>query len=305
MLQEQKYGVEIEMTGITRYKAAQIISKHFGDTRLLHEGGYYDKFLALDRKQRNWTVMSDGSINTSGGRDTSVEVVTPILGYDDLEDLQQIARDLKASGATSDVKHGCGIHVHVGSEGHTPASIRRMLKFMVGRQDLIYEALEVGGRERWCHKISASIIHAMKSYKDNLDRNAIEGIWYSRANDGYEPRCECQTEHYNPTRYHGINLHSYFQSNNFEFRLFNGTLHAGRIKAYVQFCLAISEWAKTSSDVMGFKSSSSYSPAGKVKLMNEVLTNRLGLKGAEFKTCRYFMTKALVEKAATTSQSVA
>ena len=28
-----------------------------------------------------------------------------------------------------------------------------------------------------------------------------------------------------------------------EFRLFNGTTHAGRIKAYVQFCLAMSAWA--------------------------------------------------------------
>ena len=51
-----------------------------------------------------------------------------------------------------------------------------------------------------------------------------------------------------------LNLHSMFTNANIEFRLFQfaeptaeskGGLHAGRIKAYVQLCLALNQMAKT------------------------------------------------------------
>ena len=45
--------------------------------------------------------------------------------------------------------------------------------------------------------------------------------------------------HYDDSRYHCLNLHSVFQKGTVEFRLFNGTVHAGKIKAYIQLCLAI------------------------------------------------------------------
>ena len=37
--------------------------------------------------------------------------------------------------------------------------------------------------------------------------------------------------HYNSSRYHGSNIHATFTKGTVEFRLFNGTLHAGEIKA--------------------------------------------------------------------------
>jgi len=60
---------------------------------------------------------------------------------------------------------------------------------------------------------------------------AVERIWYNG-----ESR---RDQHYDDSRYHCLNLHSVFQKGTVEFRLFNGTLHAGKIKAYIQFCLAI------------------------------------------------------------------
>lgn len=46
--------------------------------------------------------------------------------------------------------------------------------------------------------------------------------------------------HYHDSRYHCLNLHSVFQKGTIEFRLFNSTTHAGKVKTYIQFCLAIS-----------------------------------------------------------------
>lgn len=47
----QKFGVEIEMKGLTRASAAKIIAKHFG-TSASHEGGPYDKYTVRDSQKR-------------------------------------------------------------------------------------------------------------------------------------------------------------------------------------------------------------------------------------------------------------
>ena len=120
-------------------------------------------------------------------------------------------------------------------------------------------------------------------------------LWYSGANDGYASGIS--HSHYNPTRYHGINLHSYFSKGTVEFRLFNSTLHAGKIKAYIQFCLAVSAWAVTSQDKVVFRSMEGYTPGQKVTIMRNILTNRLGLYGDEFKTCRLHLMTPLKQAA--------
>lgn len=297
MIKNQCYGVEIEMTGITRAEAATVIATYYG-TATASIGDYYDSYIARDSKGRKWKAMSDGSINTqrkvgnrkvAAGRSYSCEVVTPILQYEDLEDLQNLVRALREAGAF--VNSSCGIHVHVDGANHTPESLSRLLNFAVGRQDLIYEALQIGDREfRWCHKISPALFKAMKN--DQVKTKAsTEQLWYSSVNDDYRGGIDHQ--HYNSTRYHGINLHAYFTKGTVEFRLFNGTLHAGKIKAYVQFCLAMSGWAiEAKSDRLYFKGCGDYTMAQKETLMTNVLIHRLGMSGPEFKTARQHLTAA-------------
>ena len=60
-LKEQKFGIEIEMTGITRAKAAEVTAEYFG-TRVKYLGTYYDTYAAIDTEGRQWKFMSDGSI---------------------------------------------------------------------------------------------------------------------------------------------------------------------------------------------------------------------------------------------------
>lgn len=106
------------------------------------------------------------------------------------------------------------------------------------------------------------------------------------------------SSHYNSTRYHGINLHAFFTKGTVEFRLFNGTTHAGRIKAYVQFCLAMSAWAiNCDHDNLHFKSVAGYTQQQKHDLMLRVLTKRLGMRGPEFKTARLHLTSAFLTEA--------
>lgn len=300
LLQEQNFGVEIELTGITRIKAAKTIAEYFGTTSH-HLGTYYDAYAAEDRKGRIWKAMSDGSIYATrkvNGQQVNAdskykcEIVTPILQYEDIEDLQNVIRALVKKGAVAN--YSCGIHIHVDGANHTPNSLTRLMNFAVGRQDLFYEALQIKDRDRWCKKISRSLFKAMKNDTEK-SRNSMESVWYSPANDNYSDGIS--HEHYNSTRYHGINLHAFFTKGTIEFRLFNGTTHAGKIKAYIQFCLAMSAWAINADDKMYFRSCKSYTSEQKKALMTRVLVRRLGMAGPEFRSARLHLTAAFDEAA--------
>lgn len=298
MLKKQKYGVEIEMTGITREQAANVVAKVLNGTSSEPDDTCYHTRKIKDNSHRIWKVMRDGSINpqAKGGCANDkyrVEFVTPPLKYEDIDLLQTIVRELKRAGAMTNAS--CGIHIHIDGANHNPQSLRRLINFMTARQDLIYETLKIDNRaNRWCKKLAPELLREMKK-KNNLSAEEIESIWYSGYNDGYQGRIDHR--HYNETRYHGVNLHSYFSKNTVEFRLFNSTLHAGKIKAYIQFCLAVSAWAIESNDRVIFRSIEGYTAAQKVTIMRNILTQRLGLYGDEFKTCRLHIMTPLKEAA--------
>lgn len=300
MLKNQLFGVEVEMTGITREKAARLVAGVLGTTPSHPESNCYHTRTIADQAARKWKIMRDSSITPIRNDDTiepldeyRVEFVTPPLNYSDIELLQNIIRKLRENGAKA--HSSCGIHIHVDGANHTAVSLRRLVNFMTARQDLIYEALQIGAREsNWCHKLNKTLLDAMKKDK-NLTKEKAEEIWYSRANDGYCGGIDHQ--HYNSTRYHGVNLHSFFTKGTVEFRLFNSTLYAGKIKAYIQFCLAVSAWAITSQEKIVFRSMEGYSPEQKVTIMRNILTHRLGLYGDEFKTCRLHLMTPLKKAA--------
>lgn len=300
MLKNQLFGVEVEMTGITREKAAAIVAEVLGTTASRPDNTCYHARIIADQAARKWKIMRDSSISPirndgscSNYDEYKVEFVTPPLNYSDIELLQNIIRKLRENGAKS--HSSCGIHIHVDGANHNPQSLRRLVNFMTSRQDLIYEALEIRNRESsWCRKLNSDLLAAMKKNK-NLTKAEAEKIWYSSANDGYCGGIDHQ--HYNTTRYHGVNLHSYFSKGTVEFRLFNSTLHAGKIKAYIQFCLAVSAWAITSQEKIVFRSMNGYTPAQKVTIMRNILTHRLGLYGDEFKTCRLHLMTPLKKAA--------
>ena len=304
-IQDQNFGIEIELTGITRAKAAQIIARHFGTNRTDHVSDGYDTHRAMDTKGRWWKCSRDVSIRPEvkvNGRivsrpegrtysDLRCELVSPICQYSDIEDVQEIVRKLRAAGAMAN--DSCGIHVHVDGKNHTPDSLVRLMNLTVGRQDIIYEALQIGDRaNRWCKKINRDLLTAMRRDKAR-SKASIERIWYSRANDGYNGCIDHQ--HYNSTRYHGVNLHAFFTKGTVEFRLFNGTTHAGKIKAYIQFCLAMSAWAINAKDSYSFQK---LDGRDKAKAFEDLLTRRLKLRGKEYKTCRLHLMSVFAPETA-------
>lgn len=163
-MRTQTFGIEIEMTGITRKRAGEVIANYFGTT-CSYVGGSYNIYQAIDRKNGIWKSMSDSSILcqrkergrvVNAGREYSVEVVSPILTYGDIEDLQEIIRQLRHSGAF--VNPSCGIHIHIGAEKHTPATLKNLVNLMAQKEDILYEALQIAPeRLRYCKKVNGEL----------------------------------------------------------------------------------------------------------------------------------------------------
>lgn len=286
-MKTQKFGIEIELTGITRKKAADVIAEYFG-TEKFYIGTYYQTYGAKDRKGRTWKATFDSSIiaqRKKGGRRESAseeykcEIVSPILEYEDLEDLQEIVRQLRHKGAFASDQ--CDIHIHVDASRYTPQTLRNLVNIIASKEDILYKALQIDpARLRWCKKTNEQLIQTINKRKPKT-MEELKDIWY----EGSHRR---RTDHYNDTRYHGLNLHATFTKGTVEFRLFNSTTHAGEIKAYIQFCLAVSHQALTQK-----KASARRTVTDNEKYAFRCWMLRLGLNGDEFKTCRLHFLKHL------------
>jgi len=56
-VKSQNFGIELEMTGLTRAASAKIIAGHFG-TQATHIGGAYDTYTVQDGGDRRWKIVS-------------------------------------------------------------------------------------------------------------------------------------------------------------------------------------------------------------------------------------------------------
>lgn len=286
-LKEQRFGIEIEMTGITREEAARVTAAYFG-TESSYAGLGYDAYAALDRQGRQWKFMRDASITAErkvGEQRVRVdekyktEMVSPICRYEDIIPIQEIIRELKKHGAITN--ESCGIHVHVDAFPFDARTLRNLTNIMASKEDLIYKALKVSvAREnQYCRRVEERFLEELNQKKPKT-LDGVERIWYN--GDSRSSR------HYDDSRYHCLNLHSVFQKGTVEFRLFNGTLHAGKIKAYIQFSLAISAQALNQACASRRKT---HTTNEKYTFRTWLL--RLGLIGDEFATARQHLLAEL------------
>jgi len=284
-----KFGIEVEFTGITRTQAAKVAAEFLGG-RIQEGGDYYDSKKVIAPDGRIWKFMYDSSITAQKkvGRqkvaadDTyKVELVSPILTYrEDIDTLQELVRRLrKADGFTNG---SAGVHIHLNGTNHTPRSIRNFMNIIASKNDLFYKALQIAPeRMRFCKKMDAVLVEKMNRRKPKT-MAAIESVWY----EGYG---ESRSRHYHSSRYHFLNLHSFFNGNpTVELRGFNSELHAGKIRSYIVLALALNHQALTQ------KCASSKKPqVENEKFAMRTYLNRIGLIGDEFKNCREHLCKHL------------
>ncbi len=292
-MKKQTIGVEVEMNGITREAAAKLAAGYFGTGRwedTARRNGYYT-WSAWDAQGREWKFQRDVSI--SGPDSEKTELVTPILRYEDIETLQELCRRLRKAGAKSDATRGCGVHIHIGANGHTPQTLRNLANIMASHESLLADALRLdrGRMNRYCQTVDPDFLRTLNRRKPTT-MAALADVWYRGNGANYG-----RDQHYNDSRYHMLNLHATFTKGTVEFRLFqfdapdgkrqNG-IHAGQLKSYIQLCLALSQLAK---DVRTASPKPQQNENPKYAMRTWLL--RLGFIGEEFATARDFLTRNL------------
>ena len=292
-MKKQTIGCEVEMNSITRQKAAKLAAEFFGTGRYQDTASRngYMTWSTWDAQGREWKFSRDSSIQ--GPDSEKCELITPILTYDDLETLQELIRILRKAGAKSTPSRGCGVHIHIGAQGHTPQSLRNLANIMASHESLLAEALALDSRrlDRYCRTVNPRFLKELNSKKPTTMAKLAD-IWYTGNGAAYG-----RDQHYNDSRYHMLNLHATFTKGTVEFRLFqfdepadgkqNG-LHAGQLKAYIQLCLALSQAAKDQKSASP-KPQQHENP----KYAMRTWLLRLGFIGDEFATARDFLTRRL------------
>lgn len=289
-MKNQTIGVEIEMNNITREKAAKKAAEFFGTGRYEYTAGRngYLTWSAWDAQGREWKFQRDVSIE--GPDAEKCEMVTPVLTYGDIETLQRLVRVLRKAGSRSSASRGCGVHIHISGQGHTPQTIRNLVNIMAAHEEQLTQAVRIDRwrQSRYCRTVDPDFLERLNRLKPKT-MEELSRCWYNGERD---------TSHYSGTRYRMLNLHSFFNRyHTIEFRLFQfdepsegkqGGLHAGQLKSMIQLCLAMSELAKE----LRYASPKKQQDEN-VAYALRCWMLRLGFIGDEFKTARdYFLRNA-------------
>ena len=300
-MKAQTFGVEVEGNNITREKAAKTAAEFFGTNNYRYTGDGYRTWTAFDQQGRAWKFQRDSSIH--GPDDEKCELVTPILTYDDLENFLELLRQLRHAGMKSCPQLGCGVHIHIGLKGldgrdHDAVSLRNLANIMAAHEEQIGRAIWIAESrtEDYCRTVDPDFLERLNKEKPKT-MDHLKTIWYEGNHANYATEA-----HYNHSRYHMLNLHASFTKGTVEFRLFQfdnphgdskGGIHAGKMKAYIQLALAMSNLAKTVKTARPEKPQ-----VENEKYAMRTWLLRMGMIGPEFETARNHLVKNLAGNAA-------
>lgn len=175
------------------------------------------------------------------------------------------------------------MHVHVDASLHTPQSLKNALSIMYSKEDILFKALHVNERrvQRWCKKVREPMLDKIRKLPTGVSMERLKQEWYGGRDESYK--------HYSLTRYYALNLHSVFYRGTLEFRCFESTLHAGKVRANITLALAISAQAINQKKTRMRKTEISENPAFTFR----TFLLRLGLIGPEYKNVRQHLLENL------------
>lgn len=171
-----------------------------------------------------WRAKHDGSI----GHVKNAEVITPPLRYTEanLKALQDGTRLLRRAGARA--LPTCGLHVHVDATDLTPAQVVSAVEWWYAAQAVVVNSALCIRPDR------------LNRYTRQLDLACLQRV---ECHDfGYDRYRTLNTTNYAPGRTQKCTL---------EFRVFDGTLHAGFVRAAVSFCVGLVANATATANLRG------------------------------------------------------
>ena len=213
------FGVEIEFAGASIDTVRRALADHMAS-----------RYLGQSPVLAGWSVVYDGSVS-SGGELKSPPTDWSAPGAYDI--LVAATALLKATGATTSAS--AGVHVHIDARDLSASQRAMVAVWSDDYADQLYRIASSGwrtmrseGMRSYCKPIDADMADKLRAVKTNSDLNMA---WYGTHH--------ASNSHYDNSRYHGVNLHSFVTHGTVEFRVFNSTLNAARIAAYVAMSNAV------------------------------------------------------------------
>lgn len=175
-------------------------------------------------KRKGWQAKGDGSL-----RGNHAEVTTPPTWFNEagISQFQTTVRELRRAGARA--THRCGGHVHVGLEDLTYKQLGSIVEWWWLMEPAILAALPPWpGRQSFC-----------KPFPESARRHALAYVQTPR---------RAYFNQINDDRYCVLNTQSLSKYGTFEFRFFNGTVHA--VKATANVALAVHFMSHASKNIL-------------------------------------------------------
>ena len=196
---DRKFGIELEIVGITRQTAL----------RALSAVGIHVQGEAYNHTTRgHWKLVPDSSV--SGG----FEVVSPILeGERGIEEAMTVAEALSDAGAT--VNRSCGFHVHFDAADLNAADVKIIVNRYAAHEaeiDAFMPPSRRGGENSFCLPVARFLNRRFD------EARTIEELAAAQ-----------------PGRYFKVNLQSYRRHGTLEFRQHSGTVNANKVANWVRF----------------------------------------------------------------------
>ena len=140
----------------------------------------YDPWEVEDLRGRVWKVVGDASL-TSVPAHLRAEVVSPVLGYDDIPQLQEAVRAIRRAGGK--INSQCGIHIHIDAAPFDGRHLGNLAKIIYKQEPLILHALGISRDRlnRYTRPVSDELIQRIEQHRPRT-KDQLNRIWYGYHN---------------------------------------------------------------------------------------------------------------------------
>lgn len=257
------FGVEIETFGL-KYSISpgdrqvippyKIVSRAADGTLLpkvfQNRGISLDGALPEEPLYEAWSFVLDDTIKGAGGS----ELVSPILvGLKGLVELYEVLLLLQEFPEIQ-VNETCGFHVHHGvdREEFGNRELFQLMRVISIFEGYIYQLLPEERRlAETCRPLEVDLYDWYQREGSTKPIPRVQSLWYSPENrdDLKTP----QNRKHHPTRYHGLNLHSYWYRGTIEFRYFPSVIdQPEELMQWIIFTQFLMEWSTGRRPILEF-----------------------------------------------------
>ncbi|HEX8506345.1 MAG TPA: amidoligase family protein [Hymenobacter sp.] len=211
------FGVEIEAYGVTR---AALLAELRAQGLEAQDAGYTHTATPY------WKIVSDSSVRGANG----FELVSPVLqGLEGLADLERACRALRICNA--EVNASCGLHVHLGARDLSIEHMRQLVRNYLVLEptlDQLVPADRRGSANTYCRSLQRGRSQAQA---EAAILGATTAQELSEAANG-------------GSRYHKVNVQSFFRQGTIEFRQHSGTTSFEKISFWVKLLANLVDFSK-------------------------------------------------------------